>query len=180
MQGGAIKLAFMSVIGFLLIEIGLTGKLGSILGAVIDPSSMQDTGGGSSSSGGSSGGTNGTGSTTKAPGTVKSWIDQAINLTGVPMSWEQPLITIAMKESGGDPKAVNNWDSNARAGHPSQGLMQTIPSTFQAYMVPGHSDILNPVDNAAAAINYIKARYGTVFQVPGIIALSQGRPYVGY
>lgn len=32
----------MLVIGFLLIQIGLTGKLGSVLGAMIDPGSMID------------------------------------------------------------------------------------------------------------------------------------------
>jgi hypothetical protein len=43
------------------------------------------------------------------------------------------LSRIAKLESGYDPNAVNNWDSNAKAGHPSQGLFQFIPSTFSAY-----------------------------------------------
>lgn len=87
---------------------------------------------------------------------------------------------IAMNESGGNPNAVNNWDSNAAAGHPSKGPMQTIMSTFLAYAVPGHGNIFNPVDNAAAAIGYIRARYGTVWNVPGVAAVERGGRYVGY
>lgn len=39
-EAGGIKLALMGAIGLLLIEIGLTGKLGSLVGAIIDPASM--------------------------------------------------------------------------------------------------------------------------------------------
>jgi hypothetical protein len=43
MQGtGSIKLAFMVIVGFLFIDIFLTGKLGSILGSLIDPANMQE------------------------------------------------------------------------------------------------------------------------------------------
>ncbi len=41
--GNGVKLGFMLLIGFLLIEIGLTGKLGSILGAILTPDYMQAT-----------------------------------------------------------------------------------------------------------------------------------------
>ena len=34
-------------------------------------------------------------------------------------------------ESGGDPNAVNNWDSNAQRGTPSKGLLQVIQPTFE-------------------------------------------------
>ena len=56
-------------------------------------------------------------------------------------------------------------NSNAKAGHPSKGLFQTIDGTFNRYKLPGHGDIWNPVDNAAAAMQYIKARYGTIFNI---------------
>lgn len=36
------RLALMAAIGFLLIEIGILGRLGSILGAIIDPADMID------------------------------------------------------------------------------------------------------------------------------------------
>lgn len=67
-----------------------------------------------------------------------------------------------MQESTGDPHAFNNWDSNAKAGIPSKGLLQTIEPTFNAYKLPGHDDIWNPVDNAIAAIRYMYARYGHI------------------
>ncbi|EGK2525008.1 peptidoglycan DD-metalloendopeptidase family protein [Listeria monocytogenes] len=111
---------------------------------------------------------------------VNGWVQQAIGLTGVPASWSNALATIAMKESNGNPNAVNNWDINAKRGMASQGLMQTIPATFNAYKMKGHGNILNPVDNIIAAIGYIKARYGTVFNVPGIKALASGKAYKGY
>jgi SLT domain-containing protein len=58
-------------------------------------------------------------------------------------------------ESGGNPNAINLTDSNAKAGHPSQGLMQTIPSTFARWHVAGTSwNIYDPLANIAAAINY--------------------------
>lgn len=100
------------------------------------------------------------------PGNVASWIRQAMELTGVPSSWFNALVARAMQESSGNPRAINLTDSNAAAGHPSMGLMQTIMSTFQAYALPGMGDIWNPVHNAAAAIRYIIARYGSVFNLP--------------
>jgi hypothetical protein len=64
-------------------------------------------------------------------------------------------------ESGGNPTAINNWDSNAQAGHPSQGLLQTIPSTFASYRDPSlPNDINDPAANMAAALRYYRARYG--------------------
>lgn len=97
---------------------------------------------------------------------IQGWIMQAIQLTGVPASWAGPLSVLIGRESGGNPNAINNWDSNAAAGHPSQGLMQTIPSTFTAYHQPGTSfNILDPIANIAAGINYIKAVYGDISNV---------------
>ena len=71
------------------------------------------------------------------------------------------ILATIQRESNGDPTVQNNWDSNARAGHPSIGLMQTIGPTFNAYKHPGHNNIRNGYDNLLAAINYIKHRYGT-------------------
>jgi SLT domain-containing protein len=65
-------------------------------------------------------------------------------------------------ESGGNPKAINLWDSNAQAGHPSQGLMQTIPGTFNAYAGPYKSlGITNPLASIYAGLNYATHRYGS-------------------
>ncbi|AZF90769.1 hypothetical protein PP215_gp14 [Streptococcus phage CHPC919] len=71
------------------------------------------------------------------------------------------ILATIQRESNGDPNAQNNWDSNARAGHPSIGLMQTIGPTFNAYKHKGHDNIRNGYDNLLSAINYIKHRYGT-------------------
>ncbi len=58
--------------------------------------------------------------------------------------------------------------------------MQTIPSTFSSNAFPGHNNILNPVDNILAAINYIKGRYGDISNHPGLKSMARGGPYVGY
>ncbi|WP_025727707.1 transglycosylase SLT domain-containing protein [Heyndrickxia ginsengihumi] len=111
---------------------------------------------------------------------VKKWISAAIQATGVSKSWLGALTSLAMHESGGNPKAINLWDSNAKAGHPSKGLMQTIDSTFNAYKLPGMNDIYNPIHNAVAAIRYMVARYKSIGNVPGIKNMSSGKGYVGY
>lgn len=73
-----------------------------------------------------------------------------------------------MRESSGDPNAINRWDSNATGGYPSKGLLQTIPSTFKAYHVEGTpKNIYNPVANIVAACNYAADRYGSIHNVHG-------------
>lgn len=113
-------------------------------------------------------------------GNVKQWIQAAMMITGVPGSWLGPLSVIAKKESGGNPRAINLWDINAKRGIPSKGLMQTIDPTFNAYKKKGMNDIWNPIHNVVAAINYIKSRYGSVFNVPGIKSMARGGAYRGY
>jgi SLT domain-containing protein/phage-related minor tail protein len=99
-------------------------------------------------------------------GDLGKWIAAAIQLTGVDASWARPLETLIMRESGGNPNARNDWDINAQRGQPSQGLMQTIPSTFSAYRDPRlPNNILDPIANIVAGINYIKSRYGSIFNV---------------
>lgn len=111
---------------------------------------------------------------------VSKWIAQALMITGAPMSWLKPLTIMAMHESGGNPKAINLWDSNAKKGTPSKGLMQTIDPTFNAYKLPRYNDIWNPVHNAIASIRYIQDRYGSPFNTLGISNMSKGGGYRGY
>ncbi|MEK4692435.1 transglycosylase SLT domain-containing protein [Bacillus sp. FSL W8-1202] len=111
---------------------------------------------------------------------VKQWVAQALSIKGLGSEYAGALETIAMKESGGNPNVVNNWDSNAKAGHPSQGLMQFIPSTFNAHKEPGHGNIKNPVDQILAAINYLNSRYGGILKHPGLVSMAHGGPYRGY
>ncbi|QAB26848.1 peptidase M23 [Lactiplantibacillus plantarum] len=68
---------------------------------------------------------------------------------------------VIARESNGDPSVVNNWDSNAKMGIPSKGLVQTIQPTFDAYKFPGHNNPLNGYDDLLAGIHYMKAIYGS-------------------
>ncbi|MGG3801795.1 phage tail tape measure protein [Metabacillus fastidiosus] len=113
-------------------------------------------------------------------GNVSEWIRAAMMITGVPESWYGPLVTKAMKESTGNPRAINLWDSNAKRGTPSKGLMQTIDPTFNAHKMKGMNDIWNPIHNTVAAIRYIQSRYGTIFNTPGIKSMARGGGYKGY
>ena len=127
--------------------------------------------------------------TAPAPGTysgnLDGWINQAIQVleaNGTPADQINvaDINTIIQYESGGNPLAINNYDVNAVNGHPSIGLMQTIRSTFNAHALPGHYDIWNPVDNIVAAVRYAQAQYGSLEQVPGIVSVHNGGPYVPY
>lgn len=76
------------------------------------------------------------------------------------------FMSLMQAESGGNPGAINLYDSNAKMGQASRGLMQVIPSTFAAYRDPSLSNnIMDPMANMVAAARYIKARYGG--RVPG-------------
>lgn len=66
-------------------------------------------------------------------------------------------------ESGGNPRAINLWDSNAKKGIPSKGLMQVIDPTFRAYARAGFDkDIYDPLSNILASIRYAVSRYGSL------------------
>ncbi|WP_371863938.1 transglycosylase SLT domain-containing protein [Streptomyces cacaoi] len=104
------------------------------------------------------------------PNNLDGWIRQALSIMrqhGIPGSYEGIRRNI-IRESGGDPTAVNNWDTNARNGVPSKGLLQVIQPTFRAYHVPGTSgDVFDPVANIAAACNYAAHTYGSIDNVNG-------------
>jgi len=116
---------------------------------------------------------------------VEGWIREAITIlaangTAIDESSVDEIYLIIQKESGGNPNAVNNWDSNAAKGTPSKGLMQTIDSTFNAHKLPGHNDIFNPVDNIIAGVRYTYDRYGGFANHPGLASISVGGGYQGY
>lgn len=74
----------------------------------------------------------------------------------------QYVLRAIQKESGGNPRAVNNWDINARNGVPSKGLLQTIGPTFNAYAGKyRHLGVFNPLANIYAAVRYASSRYGS-------------------
>jgi hypothetical protein len=111
---------------------------------------------------------------------VQGWIDEALHILGLGQRFEPGIANMIMHESGGDPNAINRTDSNAIAGHPSQGLMQTIPGTFQAYALPGYNkNIVDPVSNIIAGIRYAMSRYGKHMLLEGGRHDSAGN-YEGY
>ncbi|MFY0582204.1 LysM peptidoglycan-binding domain-containing protein [Cystobacter fuscus] len=118
-------------------------------------------------------------------GQVGDWIRQAtekLKAAGVPVEKMNPqdIAKIIQHESSGNPNAINLWDDNAKRGTPSIGLMQTIQPTFDAYKLPGHDNIRDPVDNIIAAVRYSIDRYGSVSNVPGLQSMNGGGGYVGY
>lgn len=75
------------------------------------------------------------------------------------------LLTQMKHESGGNARAINLWDSNAKKGIPSKGLMQVIDPTFHSYaMAPYNKNIYDPLSNMIAAIRYTVSRYGSLYR----------------
>lgn len=109
---------------------------------------------------------------TQAPVTyannLDGWIKESLAILkkhGIPGTYEGIHRNI-MRESSGNPRAINDWDVNAIAGIPSKGLLQVIPPTFKAFHVEGTSwDIYDPVANITAACNYAAQKYGTMDNV---------------
>ncbi|MFF1508563.1 transglycosylase SLT domain-containing protein [Streptomyces sp. NPDC058326] len=101
---------------------------------------------------------------------LDGWIRESLDIMarhGIPGSYDGILRNV-MRESSGNPQAINLWDSNAVKGTPSKGLLQVIQPTFDTYHVPGTStDLFDPVANITAACNYAAARYGSIDNVNG-------------
>lgn len=99
---------------------------------------------------------------------LDGWIHHALDVMAanhIPGSYSG-IYRNVMRESGGNPRAINLYDSNAAAGIPSKGLLQVIDPTFRAFHVNGTSwDIYDPVANITAACNYAASRYGTMDNV---------------
>ena len=169
-------------------ESGGSGAGGSAAAVGSGGSAGGSSGSSGSSGGGQSGGLGPSGGPPTSgppPGNVEEWIREAIRIlqaNGVPVTEDNidEIWTIIEKESSGDPHAINDWDSNAAKGTPSKGLMQCIDPTFEAYKLPGHDDIWNPVDNIIAGVRYIFDRYGGFEGHPGLKSMAQGGEYQGY
>lgn len=102
------------------------------------------------------------------PNNLDGWIRESLDIMkakGIPGSYSG-LHRNIMRESSGNPMAINGWDINAINGIPSKGLLQVIPPTFKAYHVPGTSwNIYDPVANITAACNYAADKYGSMDNV---------------
>ncbi|MEU8952377.1 transglycosylase SLT domain-containing protein [Streptomyces sp. NPDC048489] len=99
---------------------------------------------------------------------LDGWIHESLDIMKkhkIPGSYHG-LYKNIMRESSGNPRAINDWDINAINGIPSKGLLQVIPPTFKAYHVPGTSwNIYDPVANITAACNYAADKYGSMDNV---------------
>ncbi len=111
-------------------------------------------------------------------GNLGQWISQALQKTGLGNEYAGGIANMIKHESGGNPNAVNRWDSNWKAGHPSIGLMQTIQPTFNRWKLPGYDNIYNPVANIIAGIRYAQNRYGNDMLRAG--GRRSGGRYIGY
>ncbi|MFF5182934.1 transglycosylase SLT domain-containing protein [Streptomyces sp. NPDC000345] len=101
---------------------------------------------------------------------LDGWIRASLQVMaqhGIPGTYNG-IYRNVLRESSGNPSAINLWDSNAAAGTPSKGLLQIIDPTFNAYHVSGTSwDPYDPVANITASCNYAAARYGSIDNVFG-------------
>ncbi|MEU7278000.1 transglycosylase SLT domain-containing protein [Streptomyces sp. NPDC045431] len=99
---------------------------------------------------------------------LDGWIREALDIMKkhkIPGTYEGIHRNI-MRESSGNPNAINNWDINAINGVPSIGLLQVIKPTFDAYHIPGtKKSQWDPVANIVAACNYAADRYGSMDNV---------------
>lgn len=99
-------------------------------------------------------------------GNVERWaplVSSLLKLYGHPASWLRNTLRRMNQESGGNPRAINLWDSNAAKGIPSKGLMQVIDPTFAANRDPRFpNDIWDPRANIAASMRYTMRTYGSL------------------
>ncbi|MFB8028833.1 transglycosylase SLT domain-containing protein [Streptomyces sp. NPDC056465] len=99
---------------------------------------------------------------------LDGWIREALAIMdkkNIPGTYEG-LHRNIIRESSGNPRAINNWDINAINGIPSKGLLQVIKPTFDFYHVKGTKhDQYDPVANITAAANYAADKYGSIDNV---------------
>jgi len=99
---------------------------------------------------------------------LDGWIREALAIMDkkdIPGTYEG-LHRNIIRESSGNPRAINDWDINAINGVPSKGLLQVIKPTFDFYHVKGTKhDQYDPVANITAAANYAADKYGSIDNV---------------
>lgn len=97
---------------------------------------------------------------------VKRWANLTLSVMveqQIPRGYLAGILAQMQQESAGQPDVVNNWDSNAKRGTPSKGLMQIIAPTYLANAKPGYKSLTYqtvPYTNIWAALHYCVGRYG--------------------
>ncbi|MEV7125868.1 peptidoglycan DD-metalloendopeptidase family protein [Streptomyces sp. NPDC093260] len=126
---------------------------------------------------------------------VQRWrgvVQQALGEVHQSLSLVNTTLRRMNQESGGNPTAVNRYDSNWKAGHPSVGLMQVIEGTFRRfagkYRNTGpfmYGVSTNPMANVYASMKYALATYGSLsraynrpggYSLGGIVNIHRGQP----
>jgi SLT domain-containing protein len=97
---------------------------------------------------------------------VQRWaglVLQVLAMFGQPASLLSTVLRRMNQESGGNPFAINLWDTNAQRGDPSRGLMQTIMGTFLRFAGPFRGrGIYDPFANVYASFAYAISQYGSL------------------
>lgn len=103
---------------------------------------------------------------------VKRWtgaVKKALYEVGQSQAYVGITLRRMNQESGGNPRVVNKWDSNWKAGYPSVGLMQVIRPTFQSnagkYRNTGpfsYGVSIAPIANIYASMRYALRAYGSL------------------
>lgn len=179
---------------------GIINKVNTAAADLIEGKSASTSGAGSPASNASSGaisaaiqaglvGTGGGSATGPGHGVFKFRPEATTvaRLLGLPASAAQGILEILAHEDGsGDPTAVNRWDSNWQAGHPSVGLAQVIAGTFAEWAGPfrktgpfSYGVSTNPLANIYAGMNYALHRYGAGMIEAGGLHNAAGQ-YQGY
>lgn len=83
-------------------------------------------------------------------------VKRAAKLMGQSLSQNElnGILAQIQRESSGNEKIRQQiWDVNMASGNPAQGLLQYVPSTFNAYKVKGYGNILKGFDQLMAFFN---------------------------
>ncbi|MDO4289319.1 MAG: peptidoglycan DD-metalloendopeptidase family protein [Eubacterium sp.] len=112
--------------------------------------------------------------------TEKWMVDKVLRQIATESGGNERAVQKIFDINSGTPIPFNNgicpWcqggDGGCGSANVGHGLMQTIPSTFEAYAHAGHEDIFDGYDNLLAALCYAKARYG-----PQLLGLGEGHGY---
>jgi len=92
-------------------------------------------------------------------------VEAALRYVGEPVNDQTVTATLRriQQESGGNPRIVNTWDSNAMKGDPSTGLVQNIPSAFAGRAKElANRGITDGFANLVAGMRWSRQHYGSV------------------